>query len=145
MAGLELALDKLRDAGYKITHARLSVLQVMQESGGHLTSGEVLERADARDPSIGRASVFRALDLLTALSIIRPTFLEPRTPTYVMLSQEGHHSHIICTRCSRVIELDDCSVTDLVDDLEIRYRIHVTGHLLEFYGMCDDCRGTQDT
>ncbi len=139
MPGLQVALKKLRDAGYKLTHARLTVLTVLEENGGHLTSAEILKQVDARDPSIGRASVFRTLDLLTALSIIRPTFLAPRTPTYVLMSQEGYHSHIVCIGCSHVIELEDSYVRDLAGDLATRYNVRLTGHLLEFYGFCEDC------
>lgn len=138
-AGLQDAVNKLREAGYKITKARMTVLEVLQENGGHLTSTDVLEKVEARDATIGRASVFRTLDLLTELSVIRPTYVESRTPTYVLLTREGHHSHIICVNCNRVIELDACRVDNLSEDLEDRYNIHITGHLLEFYGVCDAC------
>lgn len=139
MAVLQHALDRLREAGYRITNARLAVLSVLQESDGHLTSAEIINQVDARDPSIGRASVFRTLELLTSLSLVRPTYLESRTPTYVLLTHEGHHSHIICTNCSRVIELDVCQVDDIAQSVGEQHGIHVTGHLLEFYGICERC------
>ena len=143
MTGLDAALQKLRDAGYKITNARRAVLRVLQESGGHLTSADVLARVEEQDPSVGRASVFRTLDMLTTLGIIRPTYLRASTPTYVLMSQDGHHSHIICTHCDRVIELDDCQVQSLARELEDRYNVRLVGHLLEFYGLCEDCRDGQ--
>jgi Fur family transcriptional regulator, ferric uptake regulator len=139
MIGLQEPLQKLRDAGYKITNARLAVLTVLHESDGHLTSAEVLARVDALDPSIGRASVFRALELLTGLSIIRPTYIQTRTPAFVLLSQEGHHAHIICTNCSQIIELAECYADDLIGELETRHGMRLTGHLLEFYGKCEAC------
>lgn len=145
MSGLQHAVDKLRDAGYKITKARMTVLEVLQQNGGHLTSTNVLEKVEMRDATIGRASVFRTLELLTELSIIRPTYLESRTPTYVLLTGEGHHSHIICVNCNRVIELDTCQVDDLAKDFEQRYNVHITGHLLEFYSVCDACLKDPDT
>jgi Fur family ferric uptake transcriptional regulator len=76
---------------------------------------------------------------LSALAIIRPTFLNPSTPTYVLMSTEGHHSHIICTLCERVIELDTCHADSLAEDLANRHHIRLTGHLVEFYGICDTC------
>lgn len=142
MPGLQADLHKLREAGYKITPARMAVLEVIHASERHLTSAEVLGQIDARQPSIGRASVFRALELLSALAIIRPTYLEARTPAYVLMSQEGHHSHIVCTACNRVIELDECHVDNLVYDLEQRYGVRLTGHMLEFYGICESCACT---
>ncbi|MEP6988799.1 MAG: transcriptional repressor, partial [Chloroflexota bacterium] len=73
---------RLREAGHKLTNARLTVLNVLENNGGHLTSAEVLDQVDKIDSSIGRASVFRTLDLLTSLSIIRPTYMNSSmTPT----------------------------------------------------------------
>src|SRR5687768_1251297 len=110
MSNLEHHKNRLKSAGYKLTNARLGVLQAIQDLGGHCTSGEVLEKVAATDESIGRASVFRTLELLTQLGIIRPTFMESSmTPQYVMLPN-GHHHHVICTNCNRVIEFEDCGL-----------------------------------
>ncbi len=131
--------QRLREAGYKLTSARLTVLHVIETSGGHVTSSEVLERVTALDDSIGRASVFRALDLFTRLSILRPTYIgTSATPTYVLMP-DGHHHHMICISCNRVIEFEDCELDELAAELETRLKVHITGHLLEFYGLCDDC------
>lgn len=136
---IDRAIGRLRGAGYKLTNARRTVLDVLFESDGHLTSAEVLARVEARDPSVGRASVFRTLDLLSQLGIVRPTYLEPRTPNYVVLPTDGHHAHIVCTRCNTVIELGECRVGDLIDELAEQHQVKLTGHLLELYGLCADC------
>jgi len=131
--------QRLRDAGYKLTNARLTVLQALEEGDGHITSTELLERVTQLDASIGRASVFRTLDLFTQLNIIRPTYIDSSvTPTYVLMPN-GHHHHIICTNCNRVIEFENCGLENLTQELERRLHVHLTGHLLEFYGVCDDC------
>jgi Fur family ferric uptake transcriptional regulator len=131
--------QRLRDSGHKLTNARLTVLDVLEKSGGHITSAEVLEGVNHVDPSIGRASVFRTLDLFTSLSIIRPTYINSSlTPTYVLLPN-GHHHHIICTNCNRVIEFDECALGSVEAELEERLGVKLTGHLLEFYGLCDKC------
>jgi Fur family ferric uptake transcriptional regulator len=132
--------QRLRDAGHKLTHARLTVLRVLEDSGGHITSAEVLDKVNDIDASIGRASVFRTLDLFTTLLIIRPTYIDSSmTPTYVLMPQ-GHHHHIICTNCNRVIEFDDCCLSDMAAELETRLHVKLTGHLVEFYGLCDRCQ-----
>jgi Fur family ferric uptake transcriptional regulator len=131
--------QRLRDAGYKLTHARLTVLQALEEGDGHITSTQLLERVTEMDTSIGRASVFRTLDLFTQLNLIRPTYIDSSvTPTYVLMP-DGHHHHIICTNCNRVIEFENCGLENLTHELEQKLHVHLTGHLLEFYGVCDDC------
>lgn len=131
--------QRLRSAGYKLTNARLTVLQVIEDSDGHLTSTEILERVSVADDSIGRASVFRTLDLFTQLGMIRPTYIDSSiTPSYVMLP-DGHHHHIICTNCNRVIEFEECGLEQMAAELEARLHVRLTGHLLEFYGLCEKC------
>ncbi len=131
--------ERLRDAGHKLTQARLTVLNVLEQHDGHMTSTQVLDEMSRVAPEIGRASVFRALDLFTRLSIIRPTYIDSSTtPTYVMLP-DGHHHHFICTHCNRVIEFDDCRLGQLQGELEQKLNVRLTGHLLEFYGICDRC------
>ena len=144
MAELDAALQRLRVAGYKITGARRAVLSVLHESGGHITSSDIVERVKAHDPTVGRASVFRTLELLTNLSIIRPTYVESRAPSYVLLTEEGHHAHLICSNCKLVIELDDCHADQLLHELEDRYHFQMSGHLWEFYGLCEACAKSEN-
>jgi Fur family ferric uptake transcriptional regulator len=142
---LEHQLDRLKHAGYKLTNARITVLEAFHTLGGHVTSTQVLEAVSAADPSIGRASVFRTLELLTRLGIVRPTFMETSlTPSYVMLPN-GHHHHVICTHCNRVMEFDDCNLETLAQELERKLNVKLAGHLLEFYGQCAECRAAAET
>lgn len=136
---LEHHITRLRNAGYKLTHARITVLDVIQSLGGHCTSAEVLDAVSEVDESIGRASVFRTLDLLTQLNIVRPTYVDTSmTPQYVMMP-DGHHHHIICTNCNRLFEFEDCGLSGLTQKLEEVFNLEITGHLLEFYAVCKNC------
>jgi Fur family transcriptional regulator, ferric uptake regulator len=140
---IEYHIERLKHNGYKLTNARMVVLNVLQALGGHVTSAQILEAVSATDSSIGRASVFRTLELLARLGMVRPTYLENSlTPHYVLLP-DGHHHHIICTRCNRVIEIESCGLEALTRQLEETLNVKLSGHLLEFYGECADCQSTQ--
>ena len=68
--------QRLRDGGHKLTKARLTILNILEAHDGHLTSAQVLDEAGQVAPEIGRASVFRALDLFTPplpVGGVRPT------------------------------------------------------------------------
>lgn len=132
-------LQRLRKAGYKLTQARMTVLGVLEAEHGHITSSDILDKVEEVNSSIGRASVFRTLDLFTQLGIIRPTYIDTSlTPTYVMM-HGGHHHHVICTNCNRVIEFDNCGLEALTRTLEEKLNVKISGHLLEFYGLCASC------
>lgn len=138
---LETCHERLREAGYRLTNARLTVLDALiTHEEHHLTSSDILEAVNARDDSIGRASVFRTLDLFTRLGLIRPTYLGNNvTPSYVVMA-DNHHHHIICTKCQRVIEIDECGLGHVEQSLEQRFNVRITGHMVEFFALCEVCR-----
>ncbi len=136
---ISTSVQALRNAGYKMTGPRLTILDILEKSGGHITSAELLSLVEQRDPSIGRASVFRTLDLMIKLGIVW-TSVQGGSTVHYMLMPGGHHHHIICTNCDKLIEFDDCRLGALISSLEREYGVHVEGHLLELYGLCQDCQ-----
>jgi len=135
----EARVRRIRESGNKITHARLVVLQALESYEGHPSSAEVLDLVNDIDESVGRASVFRTLDLFTQLSIIRPTYVTTGAAHYVLMP-DGHHHHVVCLNCNKTIEFDDCDLGSLEAELEQRFGVQLSGHLLEFYGTCAECQ-----
>lgn len=135
----DATIDRLRAAGYKITPPRLAVLQVIEQDGEHLNPTEILARAQAIHPSVGRATVYRTLELLTQLNIVRPIYVGEGGPTYIRA--EGGHHHLVCSDCGKIVDFDQCVAEQMVDELTERFGFVIKSHLLEFYGLCGDCRG----
>jgi len=135
----EIGLEKIKEHGYKLTAARQTVLEVLCQHHAHLTSAEVWELVHNKNPKIGRASLFRTLDLFTELSIIRPTYYESQTPHYIVLAADGHHAHFICNQCEQVIELGECQIDAMLDKFAADHNLTMTGHVLEVYGVCENC------
>ena len=131
-------IERLRDAGYKITPPRLSVLEVIEQEGEHLDPAQILRRAQSIHPAIGRATVYRTLELLTQLNIVRPIYVGEHGPTYIRA--EGGHHHLVCSTCGVVIDFDQCMAGDMMRDLKDRFGFQIQSHLLEFYGVCANCQ-----
>ncbi|MCD6475049.1 MAG: transcriptional repressor [Anaerolineaceae bacterium] len=138
-------LKKVKDCGYKLTGARQAVLQVLCENHIHLTSAEISQHVKEVNPKIGRASIFRTLELFTELSIIRPTYYEAQSPHYIVLDEDGHHAHFICNQCERVVELEECQINDMLAEFTSTHGFKMTGHVLEIYGICDNCGSKADS
>ena len=134
-------VERLRDAGYKITPPRLAVLQVIEQEGEHLDPAQILRRAQSIHPDIGRATVYRTLELLTQLNIVRPIYVGEHGPTYIRA--EGGHHHLVCSTCGVVIDFDQCMAGDMSRELAERFGFQIQSHLLEFYGLCAGCQGGQ--
>jgi len=139
MKGMSTQLiERLRAAGYKITPPRLAVLQVIEQEGEHLNPAEILERAQKIYPAIGRATVYRTLEMLTQIGVIRPIYVGEHGPTYI--HTEGGHHHLVCSACGAVIDFEQCIADQMSQELSERFGFQIKSHLLEFYGLCEHCR-----
>lgn len=125
-------------AGYRLTLPRRAVLEVLEAEGQHLKPQQVMERAQAIHPSVGRATVYRTLELLSRLGLIRPMYLGDLAPSFSR-SAGGHH-HVVCTVCGAAVEIEECAAEDLSQTLSDRLGFRITSHLLEFAGLCADCQ-----
>lgn len=138
MAELIGLSTKLKRAGYKLTAPRRIVVQVLENEGEHLSSKEVLELGRQTYPTLSRATVYRTLELLTELGLVRPILLGDTSQRYV--ASEGGHHHLVCSDCGAVLDFDRCGVDRLADSLAEQYGFRIRSHLLEFYGTCQECQ-----
>ena len=126
--------------GFRLTTSRRAILAALVGCGGHITADELVERVHQQAPNVGRMTVYRTLDLLCQLNLIRPVYQGTGAAHFVLLHQ-GHHHHLVCGVCHKVIEFDDCVLAEIEKVVGQRFNFEVQGHLLEFYGLCAACRG----
>ena len=125
----------LHKEGYRLTEARRSILEALVDSGGHISADGLAEAVRQIAPGVGRMTVYRTLELLSELGLIRPVYQGTGAAHYILM-ENGHHHHLICSNCDRVIEFEDCLVEELARALGGRFDFKVQGHLIELYGVC---------
>lgn len=135
-------IERLQAAGYRNTPARRAVLEALIDGPSHMTAPDVVDAVDERSPSVGRASIYRTLELLTKLGFVQSSTLGGTETTY-MLSPSGHHHHAICLECRQTIEIDECVVGEMEGLMGKRTGFEIRGHLLEIYGLCPCCAEAQ--
>lgn len=133
--------EQLQAAGHRLTAPRRAVLRVLEEAGTHLHPEEILTRARRIYPGLGRATVYRTLALLTGLGLLRPIRLGG-SPRLACIA-EGHH-HLVCLACGHSFSFEECPEGELAAELSRRFNFEIKSHLLEFYGLCADCRGEDE-
>jgi Fur family ferric uptake transcriptional regulator len=121
----------------------LAVLEVIEHKGEHLNPNEVLAQAKAIHPALGRATVYRTLELLTQLGVVRPIYVGETGPTYIRA--DGDHHHLVCSSCGQIVDFDDCRAGAMTQELTERFGFRITSHLLEFYGVCATCQNMKTT
>jgi Fur family ferric uptake transcriptional regulator len=134
--------DKLQENGHRLTAARRAILQILLDSGGHVTADQLAEQVREQFPQVGRMTVYRTLELLSELGGIRPVYQGTGAAHYILL-EDGHHHHLVCATCDRVIEFEECVLAEMAQVISGRFNFQVQGHLVEFYGVCADCQGEE--
>ncbi len=129
----------LLENGYRLTNARSAIIQRLVAVGGHITADELAQLVHQDAPHVGRMTVYRTLELLCDLGLMRPIYQGTGAAHYILMHEGGHH-HMICNRCGQVIEFDECAVEELGQTLSQRFEFEIQSHLLEFHGRCIDCQ-----
>ena len=129
----------LKQKGYRLTSSRQKIVQALLGCGGHITADGLLEVVHKVDASVGRMTVYRTLELLSELGLIRPVYQGTGAAHYILLDG-GHHHHLICSGCDAVFEFDECGLQEVGKQLAERFDFAIEGHLVEFYGRCQNCQ-----
>ena len=129
----------LKQKGYRLTSSRQKIVQALLSCGGHITADGLLEVVHEIDTTVGRMTVYRTLELLSELGLIRPVYQGTGAAHYILLDG-GHHHHLVCSSCDAVIEFDECCLQEMGKLLAEQFKFAVEGHLVEFYGRCQNCQ-----
>jgi Fur family ferric uptake transcriptional regulator len=127
---------RLREKGYRLTPQRELILQAVERLG-HATPDEVLAEVRKQSTAVNASTVYRTLEVLEELGLIRHAHLSDRAPTYHSTS-EHEHFHLVCRNCHKVISVHPDVLTPVADRLAADHDFTVDiGHLTVF-GTCGD-------
>jgi len=114
---------------------------VILGSEGHLSLNEVLDRARQRLPSVGFATVYRTMKLLSECGLVSQHRFGSADESMYERTQDGeHHDHFICTKCGTIVEFEDTEIEKRQAELAVRFGFRVTSHRHEIYGLCSACQ-----
>jgi len=127
----------------KMTPQRRHILDVFLEQKGHVTSEELYEKVKASYKTIGQATVYRTLKLLSGSGIAKEVDFGDGVTRYERQHGDDHHDHLICERCGRNEEVLDETIEKLQEEVAARHGYRLTRHKMYLYGICPDCRAKE--
>jgi Fur family transcriptional regulator, ferric uptake regulator len=130
--------NALDEAGYYVTEPRRVVAEMVAERGDHFTALDLVGEAKRRRLGVGRATVFRALELFEELGLVERLDLPTGEHAYVVC-EPTHHHHVICQRCGRGTEIEDCGMEAVTREIQARTGYVVDSHRIELFGLCPEC------
>ncbi len=130
---------RLRASGLRWTPQRRVLLEVLAGIDGHVTGAEIVERSRAADPATTPSTVYRTLDVLEDLGLVRHSHgLAGRQEFHV--NPRADHGHLVCSGCGSTWELGAHEVDPVVEGLRTKRGFDVAVDHLTIEGRCASCR-----
>jgi len=129
--------ETLRAKGYRLTPQRALVLEAVTTLE-HATPEEAHSWVRERSSGVSISTVYRTLELLEELGLVKHAHLSHGAPTY-HTGTAPEHVHLVCRDCGEVQEVEPAEVAPMVDRLRERQGfVADVGHLTVF-GTCKEC------
>jgi Fur family ferric uptake transcriptional regulator len=138
------ARDELHARGMRWTPQRRLLIEVLSGTAGHITGAELVERCRELDPSTIPSTVYRTLDVLEELGLVRHAHGPDGREEYHVLPRT-EHGHLHCSHCGRSWDIESSEAADLVAALRRERDFEMDLSHLTISGRCADCRGISGT
>lgn len=134
---MEYYIEKIRSSGLKVTPRRKAIIELFMSRDTHLTPEEVWGTLSKQFKQCGLPSVYRNLESLVECGVLTRILQFDRQKHYGLCTcRDGkHHHHIVCVKCGRIDEIDECA-------LEHTTRLkgyQVISHYVQINGICSQC------
>ncbi|MBI5344908.1 MAG: transcriptional repressor [Deltaproteobacteria bacterium] len=136
---MEILKSYIESKGLKSTTQRDYIADVFFKANTHISLDELLKKVKRKTPSIGYATVYRTMRLLTESGLAVTRDFGDGQTRYENLPEDGHHDHIICIKCSKIAEFQNPRIEQLQAESAKKLGFTVINHKLELYGYCSGC------
>jgi len=140
---------ELGGSGYRMTKPRQAILDVLGKTKEHLSAEDIYLSTHKFYSNIGLTTVYRNLELLVDMGLVVKFEFGHGKAKYELAdpySKKGHHHHLVCKNCSRIIDYSDFMKDEMQflksteKGLSKNYDFQIVDHLIQFHGYCHKCR-----
>jgi Fur family ferric uptake transcriptional regulator len=130
----------LDDAGYRSGGAREAIVRLLDRQDCCLSAQEIFDRLRSARRPVGIASVYRALDTLAELRLVKRIDAGDGIARYEPLRPDGdHHHHLVCRDCGKVEAFSDLRLERAIDRAAGSSGYSVEEHEVVLTGACASC------
>ncbi len=127
-----------RERGLPLTHQRRMIMEVLLQRVDHPTADQVFETVRDRSPQVSRRTVYRVLDTLAELGLIRRVHHPGATARFD--AKTHRHHHLVCIRCNTIVDLENTQLDNIPLPKGNFHGFDVNDYSVQLMGICPDCR-----
>jgi Fur family ferric uptake transcriptional regulator len=131
---------RLRGQSRKITGPRQAILEILRRHPHPMTNREIF--AAMPKGRCDLATIYRAMHLLEEMGMVQRFDFGDGAARFELVGEgdDGHHHHLVCTRCAGVVEIEECFPHEIESRIAAKNGFKAVTHRLEFFGICPDCQ-----
>ncbi|MFA5603442.1 MAG: transcriptional repressor [Bacilli bacterium] len=126
----------------RYSRQRELILTYVQNCDDHPTADMVYKRVRKIIPNISLGTVYRNLNQLCELNLIRKIVFPNKIDRFDKVHHD--HGHIYCSNCGRVEDIGKELLVSAYDEIEDRTDFRILSHDVVFAGICDKCLGRKE-
>ncbi|MGB3327939.1 MAG: Fur family transcriptional regulator [Thermomicrobiales bacterium] len=140
--------DILSQHGYRLTGPRATIVETMLQYDRPFTAEQLVgalrpEENPEKTRQIGRATVYRTLEILASVDVLTRLIQADGHPAYVW-DTPGHRHHLVCTSCGTAVSFTSCPISEIVSTLTKETDFVIQDHMLEVFGLCPTCQSARN-
>lgn len=141
MAFVHLFRRYLREQGLPVTQQREAIAELVFSSSEHLSVEEIEAKLRRRGERIGKATIYRTLEMLVRSGLVAERDFEDGFKRYEHLfGRAPAHGHLVCSECGKVEEIHSRELISLPETVAKQQGFQAARYRLEIYGLCADCQ-----
>lgn len=140
---LPVLTERLRRQSCKITGPRAAILEILRGHPHPLTNREIWHQMrKAQKNGCDLATIYRSMHLLEKMGMVKRFDFGDGAARFELVAEgdDGHHHHLICAKCSEVVEIEECFPPEIEKRIATQNGFKAVTHKLEFFGICPDCQ-----
>jgi Fur family ferric uptake transcriptional regulator len=130
----------LAKKGMKLTNQRRLIVREFYKADEHMSAEELYQLVRKVDPSIGQATVYRALNLMRDAKLARELRFGTDVTIFEPHAGGTHHDHLVCEECGKTVPVLDEQIEALQTKLAEIHGFKPTSHRMYLYGICGECQ-----
>ncbi len=131
----------MSEFNHKNSHIKENILSILYRSQTHLSAQDIqTEFSKIYAQSISLPTIYALLNFLDECRLCN-SYDDGGIKKYE-LNLKAHHDHLICEKCSKVVEFHDEDIEQRQELICKEKNFEAVAHTMVLYGVCADCQKT---